>query len=208
MKSVEIKCNLRESLGKKDSKTLRIQEKIPCVLYGGKENVHFWAFERDFRQLIFTPNVYLIDLNIGGKVVNAIIQDIQYHPVSDRIIHVDFIQIFPDKKVIIEIPVQVNGVAAGVKDGGKLIVSMRKLKVRALPKYLPDVLDIDVTEVGLGKTIKVGDMVFPDIELVDPKNSVVVSVKLTRAARGAAGGEETADTTKDVKSAESTVTKA
>lgn len=192
MKSVEIKCNLRQDLGKKDSKKLRAQEKVPCVLYGGGENVHFWALEKDFRKVIYTPNVYLIDLNIDGKVYHAIVQDVQFHPVSDKIQHVDFIQISPDKKVAIEIPVQLNGVPAGVKEGGKLMIAMRKLKVRALPKHLPDVLEIDVTNVGLGKTIKVSDMKFPNVEALDAKNSVIASVRLTRAARGAASEEEEA----------------
>jgi large subunit ribosomal protein L25 len=192
MKSVEIKCNLRKELGKKDSKKLRTQEKVPCVLYGGGENVHFWALEKDFRKVIYTPNVYLIDLNVDGKVYNAIVQDVQFHPVSDRIQHVDFIQISPDKKVAIDIPVQLNGVPVGVKEGGKLMIAMRKLKVRALPKHLPDVLEIDVTNVSLGKTVKVSDIKFPNIEPLDAKNSVIASVRLTRAARGAATEEEEA----------------
>lgn len=192
MKSVEIKCNLRQDLGKKDSKKLRAQEKVPCVLYGGGENVHFWALEKDFRKVIYTPNVYLLDLNIDSKVYNAIVQDVQFHPVSDRILHVDFIQIAPDKKVAIEVPVQLNGVPAGVKEGGKLMIAMRKLKVRALPKHLPDVLEIDVTNIGLGKTIKVSDIKFPNVEALDAKNSVIASVRLTRAARGAASEEEEA----------------
>ena len=185
MKSVEIVCNLRKSLGKKDSKKLRVQEKVPCVLYGGVENIHFWAIEKDFRHIVYTPNVYLIDLNIEGKLHHAILQDIQFHPVSDRIIHVDFIEISQDKKVALDIPVQLNGVPSGVKDGGKLMISLRKLKVRALPKDLPDVLEIDVSNIGLGKTIKVSDVNFPDIDLLDSKNGVIASVKLTRAARGA-----------------------
>ncbi len=192
MKSLEIKCNLRKSLGKKDSKKLRSQEKVPCVLYGGGENVHFWALEKDFRGLVYTPNVYLVDLNIDGNVHHAILQDIQFHPVSDRIQHIDFIQISPDKKVAMDIPVQLNGVPVGVKEGGKLMIAMRKLKVRAFPKNLPDILEIDVTNIGLGKTIKIGDVDFPNIEMLDPKNSVIASVRLTRAARGAASEEEAA----------------
>lgn len=192
MKSLEIKCNVRNSLGKKDSKKLRAQEKVPCVLYGGGENVHFWALEKDFRSLVYTPNVYLVDLNIEGKVHHAILQEIQFHPVSDRIQHIDFIQISPDKKVAIDIPVQLNGVPVGVKEGGKLMIAMRKVKVRALPKNLPDILEIDVTNIGLGKTIKIGDIDFPNIEMLDAKNSVIASVRLTRAARGAASEEEAA----------------
>lgn len=201
MKSFEIKCNLRTSLGKKDAKKLRAQEKVPCVLYGGGENVHFWAIEKDFRHLVYTPNVYLVDLNIEGKVHHAILQELQFHPVSDRIVHVDFVQISLDKKVALSIPVQLNGIPAGVKEGGKLMISMRKLKVRALPKDLPDVLEIDVTDITLGKTIKVGDVNFPKMEMLDNKNSVIAAVKLTRAARAAdepeegteKGGEETTE---------------
>ena len=192
MKSVEIKCSLRKDLGKKDSKKLRTQDKVPCVLYGGGENVHFWALEKDFRKVIYTPNVYLIDLNVDGTVYNGIVQDVQFHPVSDKILHVDFIQISQDKKVAIDVPVQLNGVPSGVKEGGKLMISMRKLKVRALPKHLPDVLEIDVTNISLGKTIKVSDIKFPNIEPLDAKNSVIASVRLTRAARGLATEEEEA----------------
>jgi large subunit ribosomal protein L25 len=184
MKLLEIKCSKREKVGKKESKRLRNQGNVPCVLYGGEGNIHFLASENDFRHLIYTPNVYLLKLDIAGTVYNAILQDIQFHPVSDRVLHMDFFQVFEDKPVSVEIPVQLNGVPEGVKHGGKLALEARRLKARALPGDLPDILQVDVSKVGLGKSVKVEELDFPKIQLLDSPNLVIASVKLTRAARG------------------------
>jgi large subunit ribosomal protein L25 len=189
MKFLEIKCSKREKTGKKDSKRLRKQGSVPCVLYGGKENIHFLASENDFRHLVYTPNVYILKLDIENDVYNAVLQDIQFHPVTDSIMHMDFFQVFDDKPVSIDIPVQLNGVPEGVKRGGKLALESRRLRTRGLPGDLPDILEIDVTKIGLGKSIKVEELEFRNIQLLDSPNMVIASVKLTRAARGATVAE-------------------
>ena len=186
MQTIEVKAVKRESLGKSATKDLRKSGKVPSVLYGGEEIVHFYAEQNEFRKLLFTPNVYLINLNVDGKTFNAIIKDLQFHPVTDELIHIDFHQIFEDKAIIIEIPVKLEGLAEGVKAGGKLTLEQRKLKVKGLMKDLPDHLNINISKLGLGKGIQVGSLSYPNLELLNAKNSVVTSVKLTRAARAAA----------------------
>ncbi|RLD82160.1 MAG: 50S ribosomal protein L25 [Bacteroidetes bacterium] len=190
MKSIEIKGELRTSVGKKESKKLRNEEKVPCVLYGGEENVHFAVSEKELKSLIFTPNVYLVDIDIDSKKKKAIIQDLQFHPVTDRVIHIDFFEIFEDKEVVINIPVEMHGLAEGVEAGGKLQVINRKLKVKALFKNLPDVLEVNVEKVALGKNVKVGDLSYDNLELLNSANTVVATVKLTRAAKGMELDEE------------------
>ena len=202
MKSFEIKGSLRKSTGKQDSKKLRKAERVPCVLYGGEKNIHFSVLEKDLKKLVFTPHVYLVDLDIDGEKHKAIVQDLQFHPVSDRVIHVDFYEIFEDKKVTINIPVEIQGLAEGVKAGGKLQVLNRKLKVRAFYKDLPDTLKINVENVGLGKNIKVGEVSFDNLEMLNSANTVIATVKLTRAAKGAmiAAQKEEEETTEETAS--------
>ncbi len=192
MKVIEINGSLRESVGKTNARIIRKQKLVPCVLYGGKENIHFQADEKEFRTVLFTPNSYLLRLKIGDKIYDATIKDTQYHPVSDDLIHADFYQIDDQKKIVSTIPVQLNGFSKGVKAGGKLTLVIRKLKVKGLPVSLPDILNIDIENLELGKTIKVGDLSFPDVELLDPKSAVVVAVRLTRAAKGEAAIESLA----------------
>jgi len=189
MKVIEISGKLRESIGKTNAKKLRRAKSVPCVLYGGKENIHFQAEESDFRPIIFSPNSYLLKLNIEGKTYDAILKDTQYHPLRDNLIHADFYEIFEDKKIVTQVPVTLFGFSKGVKAGGKLQLIARKLKVKALPKNLPDNFEINVEDLELGKSIKVGELQFENIELLDPKNAVVASVKLTRAAKGLAAAE-------------------
>lgn len=185
MKSVKVKGELRTSLGKKDAKKLRAEEKAPAVLYGGEEPIHFSVSFAEMRQLVYTPNVYLVDLEIGDKTYKAIMQDIQWHPVDEVILHVDFLMVKEDKPVKIAVPVKIEGYAKGLKMGGKLNTSLRRLKVKALAKDLPDTINVDVTELDLGQTIKVGDLKYDNIELLDAKSNVVVSVVITRAAKSA-----------------------
>ena len=194
MKTFELKGSLRKNVGKKDTRALRAEAKVPCVLYGGKENLHFAVAESDFRHLIYTPHVYIVDLDIDGKKVQAVVKDIQFHPVQEQILHVDFLEIFDDKKIDIAIPVETYGLAEGVKMGGKLQVAYRRLKVRGLKKDLPDTLKVDVSGIKLGSSIKVGQLSFDNLELLDAKNAVVASVKLTRAAKGDALVEATVET--------------
>ncbi|HPB05952.1 MAG TPA: 50S ribosomal protein L25, partial [Prolixibacteraceae bacterium] len=138
MKSFELKGNLREALGKKDSAKLRAEKKVPCVLYGVDEPVHFYTESADLTKLIYTPNVYIVDLTINGKKSQAIMKDIQFDPVSDEVTHIDFLKISDSKPVKIEVPVNVTGFAKGIRAGGKLQIEVRRLKLLALPKYLPD----------------------------------------------------------------------
>ena len=192
MKSIEIKGSLRTETGKKATRELRNNDIVPCVLYGVQtdENgnpvaTHFTVTTDGLRNLVYTPHIYVVDLNIDGKIVNAIMKDIQFHPVTDKILHVDFYQIDEAKPIVMEVPVQLEGLAEGVKAGGKLALQIRKLKVKALYNVIPERLVVNVTNLGLGKTIKVGELNYEGLELLNAKEAVVCAVKLTRAARGA-----------------------
>ena len=187
MKSVVLKGELRNSLGKKDPKKLRAEEKAPALLYGGEQPSHFAVSFAELRQLVYTPSVYLIDLDLDGTVYKAIMQDIQWHPVEELVLHVDFLEIKDDKPVKINIPVKIEGFAKGLRKGGKLNSTLRRLSVRALAENLPDTINIDVTKLDIGQSIKVADLNIPGIELLDPKSNVIVGVGITRAARSAAG---------------------
>lgn len=184
MKSIEISGELRQSVGKKDAKKLRAKGCVPAVLYGGEANVHFSVRENDLRHLIYTPNVYTIELTLGDKNYQAILKDVQFHPVSDKILHVDLLEINLDKEVTIEVPVHLHGLPKGVQAGGQLNLLQRKLRLKALGKYLPDNLDIDVSEMKIGDTFKIKDLSFENIDLLNAPNSVVCSVRTTRLARG------------------------
>lgn len=196
MKSIEIVCVKRETFGKKANKQLRKTEQVPCVLYGGAENVHFHAHEKSFKELIYSPNVYIVKLKVGDKEYDSILQDIQYHPVNDKINHIDFFEVYPDKKVTIGVPVNLNGHSIGVKEGGKLRLEHRKLKVRGLFHDLPDTIEIDVENLGVGQTVKVSEIEVNNFKIVDAPNTVVASVKITRKTaeateEGAAGAATT-----------------
>lgn len=186
MKNIEITGTLRTDLGKKGAKEIRRNELTPCNIYGNGENINFTVVTKELKDLIYTPNAYIVDLNIGGKHEKAVLREIQYHPVSDEILHIDFYRITEDKPVVIDIPVVLTGNSEGVKQGGKLQLSARKLKVSAFAKDLPDNLTLDITTLGLGKTIMVGELEFPNVTILNPKSTVVCAVKMTRAARGAA----------------------
>ena len=185
MKTFALSGELRTELGKKASKGLRAGDQIPAVLYGGNDVVHFTVSQEAVRNLVYSPDIFVIDLTVGGKTVKAILKDLQFHPVSDAILHLDFLQVEESKANVMEVPVVLTGHAEGVKAGGKLSLEMRKLKVRAPYTEIPEQLFIDVTELGLGKTIQVGALSFDGLEIINAKNAVVCAVKLTRAARGA-----------------------
>lgn len=191
MKSIELKGAARESLGKKGSKTIRANEQVPCILYGGEKNIYFSVVERDLKPILYTPEVYLIKLNVDGKEYTAKIQDIQYHPVSDSPIHIDFLQVFEDKKLTIELPVKLNGSSIGVREGGKLTQELRKLKVKGFIKDLPDEINLDVTDLTIGKSLRVGDLTFKGFEVLNLKTNPVVSVRVTRASRGETAADGT-----------------
>lgn len=186
MKTFELAGTVRENTGKKAAKQYRKGNEIPCVLYGGKEVVHFNVKTEAVRKLIYTPEIYLVSLTIGGKACTAILKDSQFHPVSGNTLHLDFLEVFADKPVVVEVPVVLEGLAEGVKAGGKLVLEMRKLKVKAVYSSIPEKLVINVSSLGLGKTIQVGELAFEGLEIQTAKNNVVCAVKLTRAARGAA----------------------
>ena len=184
MKSITIKGSKRESVGKVATKALRNADKVPCVLYGGENPLHFSANELDFSKLVFTPNAHTVVIDINGnEKINAILQDIQFHPVSDKILHVDFYELFDDKEVNMEIPLVFEGSAPGVMlEGGTLMVNKRKLKVRALPINLPDSITVDISDLKLGNKISSADLDSEDFTILHPENTVVCKVRTSRAS--------------------------
>jgi large subunit ribosomal protein L25 len=183
MKTIEINGSFRKELGKKSSKELRKALNVPCVIYGGKENIHFYTHENNFTKLIYTPEAHLVNLKIEGKEYTAVLKDIQFHPVSDRIIHIDFTEVAANKPVIIGIPIKVSGDSVGIKAGGKLRIRRRNLLVKGYANDIPEFLPIDITEVKIHQSIKVGDLSFDKIELLDPKRSMVLAVATSRVAQ-------------------------
>lgn len=183
MKTIEIKGSFRNELGKKSSRLSRKSGNVPCVIYSKEGNIHFEAPELSFKNLVYTHEAHLVKLLVDDKEYNVVLKDIQFHPVNDRIQHVDFVQISEDKPVIIGIPVKVTGTSAGVLAGGKLVIKKRNLKVKGLPKDLPEELSVDITELKIHESIKVGDLSYDKIELLDPKKDMVVGVATSRVAK-------------------------
>lgn len=192
MKSIEIKATKRESFGKKEAKKLQREEMVPCALYGNGETIHFSLGVKDIKPLIYSPNSYIINFDINGKKELAVMREIQFHPVKEQVLHIDFYRAVPGKEVAIDIPVRLKGSAIGVKLGGKLGLSKRKIHVKGLLENLPDELVIDVTNLELGKSIFVGDLNYEGLILLTPASTAVCAVKMTRAARGAAAAAEAA----------------
>jgi large subunit ribosomal protein L25 len=187
MKSITIKGSERESVGKVATKALRNAGAVPCVLYGGDQAVHFSAEEKAFKNLIYTPNAHTVVIELGnGKSYNAILQDIQVHPVSDKILHIDFFQLFDDKEITMEVPVKIVGTSKGVLAGGVLRLNTRKLKVKALPANLPDFVEADITPLEMGNKLYVTKLVSDKYKLMHPDNTVVCQVRISRAAMKAA----------------------
>ena len=183
MKTIELKVYKREKVGKSDSRKLRRQGNVPCVIYGGKEVIHCYTSEKALKDLIYTPEVFLINIDVDGeKKLQAIKKEVQFHPVSDRPIHVDFLEVYPDRPVKVNMPVKLKGFAKGVQAGGQLYQLKRYLKVKGLVKHIPEHLEVDVTDLGLGKSIKISDIKFENLEIMEPASAVVALVKLTRAA--------------------------
>ncbi|MCI6558982.1 MAG: 50S ribosomal protein L25/general stress protein Ctc [Prevotella sp.] len=196
MREISINGQVREGLGKKASKMLRKEGLIPCNLYGEKKDANglpeALAFSVPFselRKVVYTPHIYVVNININGTNHVAIMKELQFHPVTDALLHADFYEINDTKDITIGIPVKLNGLAQGVRDGGRINLSIRKINVKAQYKNIPEVLNIDVTNLGLGKSIKVGELSFEGLELVTPAEVVVCSVKATRASRSAAAAE-------------------
>jgi large subunit ribosomal protein L25 len=186
MKSITIKGSERESVGKAATKALRNAGAVPCVLYGGNQPVHFSADEKEFKDLVYTPNAHTVVIDLGTTQLNAILQDIQVHPVSDRILHMDFFELKEDKEIIMEVPVKVTGTSPGVLLGGVLRLSQRRLKVKALPKDLPDFIEVDITPLEMGNKLYVTKLASDKYKLMHPENTVVAQVRISRAAMKAA----------------------
>ncbi|MDP3314098.1 50S ribosomal protein L25/general stress protein Ctc [Lutibacter sp.] len=182
MQSITINGSHRESVGKVATKALRNAGKVPCVLYGGDKPLHFSADEISFKNLVYTANVYTATIELEGKTFHAILQDIQFHPVSDSILHVDFYQLFDDKMVTMNIPVRLVGVAPGVINGGSLRFAMRKLSVRALPADLPDFINADISKMRIGHKLYVTALASNKFTILHPENSVVVQIRTARSA--------------------------
>lgn len=182
MKSITIQGQKRENVGKKSTKALRDAELVPCVVYGGTEPLNFSTEEKSFKSLVYTPDAHTVSLVIDGETIPAVLQDIQFHPITDKILHADFYQLSADKPVIMEVPVRITGRARGVVAGGVLRQSYRKLKLKAIPANLPDEIVIDVTKLRIGNKIYVGDIKTPDYTFMHPDNAVIVAVKMSRNA--------------------------
>ncbi|MDG1528754.1 MAG: 50S ribosomal protein L25/general stress protein Ctc [Polaribacter sp.] len=182
MKSITIKGSQRESVGKVATKALRNAGQVPCVIYGGDKPMHFSAPELAFKKLVYTPNVYTATIELDGQKVAAILQDIQFHPVTDRIIHIDFYQLFDDKEVTMNIPVHLVGSAPGVLNGGSLRFPKRKLRVKALPGNLPDFFNADISKLKIGSKLFITDIDSKNCTFLHPDNTVVVQVRMSRNA--------------------------
>ncbi len=191
MKSFDLKGTSRTEVGKKSTNKLRKNNGIPCILYGIEKEAKAFAVTTDsVRKLVYTPDIHVVNLTIDGVECTAVLKDIQFHPVKDTILHMDFLQIVADKPIVMEVPTVLTGLAAGVKLGGKLQQAIRKIKVKAVYANIPEKLTVDVTELALGKSIKVGELSFEGLELVTPAQTVVCSVAATRASREAANGKK------------------
>ncbi len=186
MKTIQISAVSRAEYGKKAAKAARREGLVPCVVYGGGENVAFSVDAKAVKALIYTPNSYIVELTIDGKVEKAVMRDVQFHPIKEQILHIDFYRVQENKPVQIAIPVRLTGNAEGVKIGGKLALSARKLVVSGMIENLPDELVVDVTPLKVGQTIFVGDLNFEGLQFVSPATQAVCAVRVTRASRGAA----------------------
>ncbi len=182
MKTIKISVEKRKELGKKATRELRKMEHVPCVMYGGGEVIHFHAHENDFRHIVYTPTAYIVDFDIEGKQHKAVMQELQFHPVTDKLNHLDFVEVFEDRPVTVELPIKLVGDSIGIKNGGKSRQRRRVLKVRGLINNLPDELEVDVTDVGIGDVVKVGDLTYDNLEVLDPPRSMVYAVVSSRVS--------------------------
>ncbi len=196
MKEIRLEGTKRTETGKKATKLLRREGLVPCNVYGEKkgenglpEALSFAVSMKDLRKIVYTPHIYVVNLVIDGESHTAVLKELQFHPVTDAVLHVDFFEVNEEKPLTIGIPVKLNGLAQGVRDGGRINLSIRKINVRAPYQTIPEHLDIDVTNLRLGKSLRVGDLSFEGLELVTPADVVVCSVKATRASKSAAAAE-------------------
>ncbi|MFA8450550.1 MAG: 50S ribosomal protein L25/general stress protein Ctc [Bacteroidales bacterium] len=182
MLRISLSGSPRENVGKKDAKAVRREGLIPCVIYGKGEQTHFTVDAKDFDKLLFTPNVYIIELNIDGKERLAVIQDLQYHPVEDDVLHIDFLEVDEENPVKVALPIKITGASPGVMRGGKLVTKIRRLRVKGLIANLPEVVTLDISELEIGQGIKVKDIKMENIEFLNTPNAIIVGVKMARGA--------------------------
>lgn len=180
MKTLAINVKERGNVGKTNTRALRNQGNVPCVLYGGEKQVTFYAHENDFRKLVYTPDTFVVELNIDGTVTKAIMQDIQFHPVTDKILHIDFLEVFDNKAITVSIPVNLNGTAIGVKNGGNLMFRRSKIITKGLVANLPNSIELNIEHLNIGMFTYIKDITVEGCELIAPGNSVVVGVKTAR----------------------------
>jgi len=180
MKTVALTGELRADLGTKHSRAMRNEGKVPCVLYGGGDHIHFYVYSPDFNALVYTPNTYKVQLTIDGKKYMAILHDMQFHPVNEAILHADFLAVDEKKPVTVSIPVLIEGNSPGVRAGGKLIQKIQRLKVKGLISNIPDSINVNIDQLDLGQSIKVKNIEASKIELLDNKDNAIVTVKMTR----------------------------
>jgi large subunit ribosomal protein L25 len=189
MKSVEVIGFKRANLGKKEAKAVREEGMVPCVMYGGAESVHFAVPTFLFRDLIYTPEARMVDLNVEGKHYKAVLQDAQFHPVNESILHADFLELNESKELKMEIPIRMVGTSIGVIKGGKIAIKMRKLKVQALPANMPEFVDVQISDLDLGKSVKVSSIATDNFKILNPKSNPVVTVVIPRALKGKQAAE-------------------
>ena len=214
MKTLAISVKERLNVGKTNTRALRNQGNVPCVLYGGEKQVTFYAHENDFRKLVYTPDTFVVDLDVDGKKTKAIMQDIQFHPVTEKILHIDFLEVFDNKPITVSLPVVLSGVAIGVKNGGNLMFRRPKIITKGLVSNLPEAINIDIEHLKIGMFIYIKDVVIEGAEFLAPPNSVVVGVKTARAAiveeeiveEGEGEEGEGTDSASDAKSSEAPAT--
>ena len=180
MKTLAISAKLRKGIGKSDSKALRNQGNVPCVLYGGEKQVCFYAHENDFRNLVYAPDVFIVELEIEGEKYRAVMQDLQFHPVTDKLLHIDFLQIFDNKEVTVNIPVRLTGNAVGIRNGGILSFRRRKIITKAIPANLPDYIEIDIEDIEIGQSVYIKELRVDKYTFLAPDNAVVVGVRMAR----------------------------
>ena len=185
MKSIAISGSRRENVGKRDAKELRYEGKVPAVLYGGKTQIHFSVSATDLKDLVYTPDVQFVDLEVEGVKAHAIVQEIQFHPLTDLPLHVDFLELDEKKQVVMEIPVKLTGTSPGVKTGGKLVQKLRKLRVRAFPKDMPQYVEVSIAELEVGKSVGVDELKFKGFEIMNNADDTIVSVTMSRALKQA-----------------------
>ncbi len=189
MKTIEIKGSQRNELGKKSSKQIRRDGNVPCVIYGKEKNIHFYAHENSFKNLVYTPDAHIVNLDLEGEVHKLVLHEIQFHPVTDKISHIDFIEISDNKPVVIDLPIKITGDSVGVKAGGKLRVKKRHLRVKGFAGDIPEFLLIDITDLKIHHSIKVGDLAYDKIELLDPRITTILSVATSRVVQKEEGEE-------------------